>query len=179
MGLSYSRFAPWAQPESIKERDSTANYPHIRSRTSAKDEIVLSESVFGSMLMLERQRAERSRKPFVLMLLDAHLENGAAAGILRQAVKVVLATKRETDSVGWYRQGAILGVIFTEVIIDSKHPVNETLRSKIETAAIKTLGPVNAAKIFFSLHIFPETWEQDHANQVESVKASSSRDSDS
>ena len=38
---------------------------------------LLQEQIFQSMLTLERRRAERSRKFFVLMLLDA----GAFAGI--------------------------------------------------------------------------------------------------
>jgi hypothetical protein len=147
LGIIHSKFAPWAQQELLKATDSEANYSHIRSHASAKHETVLSESVFDSILTLERQRAERSRKPFVLMLLDAHLENGSATRILTLAVDVVLATRRETDLVGWYRKGTILGVIFTEVMVDPKHLVTETLRSKIEAAAIKCLGPTIAGKI--------------------------------
>ncbi len=41
---------------------------------------ILQEETFHNMLTLERRRAERSRKPFVLMLLDAggFLDAGAA-----------------------------------------------------------------------------------------------------
>jgi hypothetical protein len=117
------------------------------------------------MLTLERQRAERSRRPFVLMLLDAHFETGSAAGILQHAVDVILATKRETDLVGWYKEGVIVGVIFTEVNMNVNESVTETLHSKIEAAIIKHLGPEKAARIFFSLHVFPENWERDVVNQ--------------
>jgi hypothetical protein len=168
MGNSYSRVAAPTEQEYIKV--SSPGYSYLGNLAPARhDEAALPESVFHSMLTLERQRAERSRKPFVLMMLDAHLENGAAAGILRQAVDVVLTTKRETDLVGWYSEAAILGVIFTEVKIDVKHPVTETLRSKIETAVIKHLGPVKAAKIFLSLHVFPESWEQDDSGRLASA----------
>ena len=169
MGNSYSRVGTPTEQESIKFF-SLGYSRRVNPAPAQHDKAALPESVFRSMLMLERQRAERSRKPFVLMLLDAHLENGAAKGILRQAVDVVLVTKRETDLVGWYREAAILGVIFTEVKIDVKHPVTGTLRSKIETAVIEHLGPVKAAKIFFSLHVFPESWEQDDSGRVANAK---------
>ncbi|HEV2522474.1 MAG TPA: sugar transferase [Candidatus Acidoferrales bacterium] len=112
------------------------------------------------MLTLERRRAERSRKPFVLMLLDANMENDAAAGIPREAVEIVAGSKRDTDLIGWYRFGAILGVIFTEVSIEGERPVTETLREKIETALIKYLGRERAARIAISLHLFPESWDR-------------------
>src|ERR1700693_2134342 len=133
-------------------------------------EDVLAENLFHSMLTLERRRAERSRKPFVLMLLDANLENGAAEQILRQAVEIVVASKRETDLVGWYKQGAILGIIFTEVNLEGETPITEILRAKIETAFAKHLGRERAAKIAISLHIFPENWDKNSSGWVADSK---------
>ena len=43
----------------------------IAPLASRRDEI-LREETLHAMLTLERRRAERSRKPFVLMLLDSH-----------------------------------------------------------------------------------------------------------
>ena len=133
-------------------------------------EDVLAENVFHSMLTLERRRAERSRKPFVLMLLDANLEKGIAEEILRQAVDIVVASKRETDLVGWYKQGAILGIIFTEVSLDGEIPITETLRAKIETAFVKHLGRDRAAMIAISVHIFPESWDRDGSGWIADSK---------
>src|SRR5882762_2567731 len=108
----YSKVAPLQE----RGRITTADAKSYRSfdQAPAHTETALQENVFHSMLNLERRRAERSGKPFVLMLLDANLENGPAAGILRQAVDIMIATKRETDLVGWYQRAAILGIIFTE-----------------------------------------------------------------
>jgi lipopolysaccharide/colanic/teichoic acid biosynthesis glycosyltransferase len=122
------------------------------------------------MLTLERRRAERSRKPFVLMLLDANLENGTAEETLRQAVDIVVTSKRETDLVGWYKQGAILGIIFTEVNLDGESLITETLRTKIETAFAKHLGRVRAAKIAISVHLFPESFDKDRSGWVADSK---------
>jgi hypothetical protein len=123
-----------------------------RRSVGSQPQEVLDERVFHSMLTLERRRAERSRKPYVLMLLDANLENGSAEGILKEAINVAVAAKRETDLIGWYRKGAILGIIFTEVTLEGETPVTEKLRTKIETAFIKHMGNDRASKIAISMH---------------------------
>lgn len=158
MGNSISRLAPTAVQDYL--RDSASNYSRVRGLTSSLHETALSENVFESILTLECQRAERSRKPFVLMLLDANAENGTAASILEQAAEVALFTKRETDLVGWYSQDAILGVIFTEVNLEGDRPITETLRARIETKLTKQLGRDRAAKIAISMHVFPEGQEK-------------------
>jgi len=166
MGNSYSRISPPGQQDS----QPTASEPNYSRRSDGSEAEVLLENLFHSMLTLERRRAERSRKPFVLLLLDANLENGAAEAILRQAVDIVIASKRETDLVGWYKQGAILGVIFSEVNLEGETPITETLRAKIETAFVKHLGRERAGKIAISLHIFPENWDKNSSGWVADSK---------
>jgi lipopolysaccharide/colanic/teichoic acid biosynthesis glycosyltransferase len=167
MGNSYSKFSASGQPAFELEATEKS---HSRVFDSALQGEVLIENVFHSMLTLERRRAERSRKPFVLMLLDANLENGIAERTLLEAVDVVVASKRETDLVGWYKKGAILGIIFTEVNLEGELPITETLRTKIETAFIKHLGRERAAKIAMSLHVFPESWDKDSTGWVADSK---------
>jgi len=154
MSNSFSRILPSGQRVS---QPKVSRQYSARQSGSRQHELVLVENVFHSMLTLERRRAERSCKPFVLMLLDANSENGAAEEILRQAVDVVVSSKRETDLAGWYKQGAILGVIFTEVSMEGELPITETLRIKIETAFAKHLGRTRAAKIAISVHMFPQS----------------------
>ncbi len=167
MGNSYSRISPPGQRESQLKVSGPS---FTRPTDSGEQEEVLAENVFHSMLTLERRRAERSRKPFVLMLLDANLETGTAEQILNQAVDIVVASKRETDLVGWYKQGAILGVIFTEVSLEGETPITDTLRAKIETAFLKHLGRERAAKIAISVHIFPESWDKNSTGWVADSK---------
>jgi lipopolysaccharide/colanic/teichoic acid biosynthesis glycosyltransferase len=145
---------------------ATVTGPNLAHNQEDPQQDVLLENAFHSMLTLERRRAERSRKPFVLMLLDANLENGTAERILMRAVEVIVATKRETDLVGWYRQGGILGIIFTEVTLDGERPITETLRAKVDTAFIKHLGRDRAARIAISTHLFPENWDRNSSGRV-------------
>jgi lipopolysaccharide/colanic/teichoic acid biosynthesis glycosyltransferase len=157
----FSRIAPVRESESNRAADT--RFPRKVEPTGSQAEPVLAEDAFHSLLTLERRRAERSRKQFVLMLMDAHLENGSAAGILKEAVDVVMASKRETDLIGWYRQGAILGVIFTEVNEGTNQPITEILRAKIETNLAGRMGKEKLAKIAISFHIFPETWDKNRS----------------
>jgi hypothetical protein len=165
MANSFMRILPAGQ----REGQPKFSKPNSARRTGVgHHQEVLAEHVFQSMLSLERRRAERSDKPFVLMLLDANLENGAAEEILMDAVHIVVTSKRETDLAGWYKQSAILGIIFTEVNLEGEIPVTETLRKKIETSFVKHLGRDRAAKIAISMHLFPEmrekpatAWEED------------------
>jgi len=152
------------------ERTADARSSHRVEAARSQADSALSQDVFHSLLTLERKRAERSRKLFVLMLMDAHLENGSAAGLLREAVDVVIASKRETDLIGWYRQGAILGVIFTEVNAGPDRPITEILRAKFENTLVQHMGKERAAKIATSFHIFPETWDKNETGWTADAK---------
>ena len=60
---------------------------------------------------LERKRSERSRQPFVLMLIERSEPVLAATAWARARALRAAAVIRETDVAGWYKDGA-LGVIF-------------------------------------------------------------------
>jgi lipopolysaccharide/colanic/teichoic acid biosynthesis glycosyltransferase len=133
---------------------------------------VSSEERFRSLLLLERRRAERSTKPFVLMLLDASTIRHDSAqlptaeqaydrllrriSLLQQALATLKSSTRETDSIGWYRYGLILGVIFTEVGSDEISTIVETLRAKFCGKLVEDLGAESAGNIAVSFHSFPE-----------------------
>jgi len=169
MGISHSRVAHPTEQGSIRAA-VTKNSHDFEQRSAPSETMALPEEAFHSMLTLERRRAERSRKPFVLMLLDASFENGSAANILNHALDVITVSKRETDLVGWYKERAILGVVFTEVSVEGTRPITETLRTKIEAALVAHLGREKAAKIAISFHVFPENWDEDHPGWVADSK---------
>jgi GGDEF domain-containing protein len=170
MANSFSKIVSPANPVPPKQPVPRYSQQEEFGVPSAHNEKALTEGVFHSLLTQERRRADRSRNPFVLMLLDANLEDGTPAQILRRAADIVLASKRETDLVGWYRQDVILGVIFTEVNVEGEAPVTELLRAKIETALIKHLGRELGAKIAISLHLFPESFDKDYTGWVADSK---------
>lgn len=118
----------------------------------------LQEETFQSMLTLERRRAERSSKPFVLMVLETGVEGESdASDHLASKVKTVLFnTTRETDLIGWYKHGFALGVLFTEISLEFSTPITEILRAKVLAALQKELGNDIVSKIVLSVHLFPD-----------------------
>ena len=119
---------------------------------------LLPESTFLRALSLERKRTERSRRLFVLMLLDPGDPPPAAGGgnTLTRTVSALLSAIRETDVAGWYKDGALLGVIFPEVGTGDKQSIVGTLHAKITTALQVTLKPQETARIHISFHCFPD-----------------------
>jgi lipopolysaccharide/colanic/teichoic acid biosynthesis glycosyltransferase len=140
--------------------------------TPARREGILREDIFHAMLTLERRRAERSRKPFVLMLLDSHavLKNGNGGDFLGQLTSVVCAATRETDLIGWYEQRAILAVIFTEINLEGENPIAEMLQSKVVAAVRANLDHRLAQKLVVSVHLFPESWDAERPDREADAK---------
>ena len=166
MGNGYSRIpALWEQGalRSTTRRAASA----VGSLMDGRDEVLLEES-FRSMLTLERRRAERSRKPFVLMLLDASafIEEKTSERFLSRISSVLLKSTRETDLIGWYEKGVVLGVIFTEVSCEGETPITEILRSKVVDALEGELGRKVLSSLVVTTHLFPEKTGQDKGEKV-------------
>jgi exopolysaccharide biosynthesis polyprenyl glycosylphosphotransferase len=110
------------------------------------------------MLTMERRRAERSRKPFVLMLLDASafVNDGAANRFMSRVSSVLMKCTRETDLVGWYKNGVVLGVIFTEISLEFENSITEILRTKVVNALHDEQGREVSSNLVVTAHLFPE-----------------------
>ncbi len=133
---------------------------------------VLAEATFHALLTHERRRAERSRKPFVLMLLELHAQHAkSVSSAFSERVKAAIAgATRETDLIGWYEEGRILAVIFAELNVEENVPVAELLRSKIERVLDNSVGAKAAARIVITTHIFPESWNQNGIERPADLK---------
>lgn len=78
-----------------------------------------NEDAFRYLLTIERKRFERSRRPFVLVLVDLEERSGQTDGM-----DAALSTKvfdglghalRETDLIGWYHEGRTIGAVLTHL----------------------------------------------------------------
>jgi lipopolysaccharide/colanic/teichoic acid biosynthesis glycosyltransferase len=143
----------------------------VGSAATRRQEI-LREDTLHAMLTLERRRAERSRKPFVLMLLDSHAvpKNGNGAKFTEQLTSVVCDATRETDLIGWYEEGSILAVIFTEISLEGANPITEVLHSKVVAALRENIDHRLAPKLVVTVHLFPESWDQDRPDRVADIR---------
>lgn len=118
---------------------------------------LLPEPMFLRALSLERRRAERSKKRFILMVVSsapgAQNDDGA---ILARSVDAILAAIRDTDVAGWYRDQAALGVIFTEMGSGESKAIVGALRAKVTAALGANLDAAELASVHITLHSFPE-----------------------
>lgn len=115
------------------------------------------EAGFDRMLYLERKRTERSRRSFLLMLLSVEglSPSPENPNLVREIETALSSCIRETDIKGWYEQGKIIGIIFTEInAIDEI--VKETISSKIRDCLCAAIGGEEMEKIKVSYHVFPE-----------------------
>ena len=117
-----------------------------------------SEELFTKLLCLERKRAERSRKAFVLMLIDASklLQADRRDIVLNRLAVALSASTRETDICGWYKEGSLIGVILTEIGSADTNTLRITMLSKVHSALRTNLGPNQMEDIHISFHMFPE-----------------------
>ena len=127
----------------------------------------LPERYFLSRLRQEQKRTERSRRPFVLVLIEAPSLFGSPHGNehCEKVLCALGAAIRETDTGGWYQQGSTAGIIFTEINETDRLSIAETLLSKIGELLELTLGVVQASQIKLSFHVFPEDWDGGHSNR--------------
>ena len=115
------------------------------------------------LLRMERKRTERSRRPFVLMLLESAglFQPGAGDAALDKVLQVLAYSTRATDVTGWYREASAIGVIFTEIgPLDEASSVARILRNKLIQAISDALTLDEFNQIGLSFHVFPENWEE-------------------
>jgi lipopolysaccharide/colanic/teichoic acid biosynthesis glycosyltransferase len=133
---------------------------------------LLPEPMFLRALRLERKRAERSRKSFVLMLLELSGPSRSGKGnLLNQAAPALLSSIRETDIAGWHQETLALGVIFAELGVTHLESPLATLRARVTGLLQSVLPADELARIRITFHRFPEDWGQNDAElKVEKEK---------
>jgi exopolysaccharide biosynthesis polyprenyl glycosylphosphotransferase len=118
------------------------------------------EPGFDRLLYLERKRTERSRRPFLLLLLNVEtlIPDSGKESFIRNLETVLSSSVRETDIKGWYEQGKVTGIILTELnSIDEV--VQEKILLKIQDRLVQALGSEAVEKIRVSYHAFPESYK--------------------
>jgi lipopolysaccharide/colanic/teichoic acid biosynthesis glycosyltransferase len=127
---------------------------------------ILGEEVFQNVLLVERHRAERSRRPFVLVLVHSNTKSDPDRRVLQRAVSTLVSNTRESDLIGWYRESVTLGIIFTEMNETEKVAVAQSLRKKVVSALLETVGRDDVSKLAITGHIFPEDWDRDNTGRI-------------
>jgi exopolysaccharide biosynthesis polyprenyl glycosylphosphotransferase len=119
---------------------------------------ILPENVFLGILCLERKRAERSNKKFLLVLID--VEDGPNVGrhseIVSGSIKATDAVRRDTDPAGWYKKNSILGIIFTDLgALDDTATLNRLL-TRTREALHTHLNDGDVRYVHVTAHFFSD-----------------------
>src|SRR5258708_17996505 len=113
-----------------------------RSKSQPKDPIstsrsaseLLAQDAFLKMLHVEQKRTERSRRHFILMLVECKsILSGETAETIDDILLALLDVTRETDIKGWYKERAVIGVIFTEIVPATETTAATVLLEKISS----------------------------------------------
>jgi len=128
---------------------------------------VLNEGTFKRMIAVERKRTERSREPFLLMLLEAGNHQGSEKNgkALDNMLSVLLLSIRETDVIGWYKDRITVGVMFTGLACNDKNSILSVILSKVSTTLRGQLTPEQFNQVSISFHFFPDDWDHDNSGR--------------
>ena len=119
---------------------------------------LLSEDAFVSMLYLERRRAERAQKRFVLVLVDVKraLDDSSKVRTIGKIASALTNSTRETDILGWYLENNMVGIIGTELGETSPKIVHERLLEKLRASFQRMQGRKTLS--FLSSNVAPCCW---------------------
>ncbi len=121
------------------------------------------EEAFHRMISIERRRTSRSRKSFVLMLLDMgeHTTSKSNSLSLQKILSTLSLTLRETDVTGWYKEDSVVGVMFTEITLDDRSSIPTTMMNRVSKTLGHHLTPQQFHQIEISFHLLPEARDHD------------------
>ena len=135
----------------------------ISEAVSLGDRGILKAEDFRRMIALERKRSERSRKPFMLLLLDMgdELPSEKNGRILGKILSALSLSTRDTDVTGWYSNKCVVGVMFTEIAIEDGGSTPSTIITRVTQTLQRNLTMEQFNRVTLSFHVFPEDWDHE------------------
>jgi len=112
------------------------------------------EEYFENLLSLERKRTERSKKPFLLMLVNIEklININGNNEIANRIAYMLFSITREIDIKGWAKYNSVIGVIFTEINGTDKN----SLKHKVFDYLNTVLDEKQANNVEITCCYFPE-----------------------
>ncbi len=135
----------------------------ISAATLSADPAILKMEEFRRMIALERKRSERSRKPFMLLLLDVGEQLAAekSGKTLKTILSALAKSSRETDITGWYASERVIGVLFTEIGTEDSVSIPSTIIARVTGTLRLQLTSTQFGQLNLSFHVFPEDWDHE------------------
>jgi len=93
-----------------------------------------NEEAFQYFLEIERKRSELSNRAFLLMLVDFNKHPRIDAVAADKLFSVLALCLRETDFLGWYREGRVAGAVLTQHGETGRDDLSDGVRQRIGEA---------------------------------------------
>ena len=107
---------PWSvslrtgsSPRQINQRSVARSRGQWRRRAP-----VIAEDLFRDVLVRERKRADRFDESFVLVLVSLKPKPAESSNWI-SLIDALHTVKRDTDVLGWFERGSVLGLIVSEI----------------------------------------------------------------
>ncbi len=134
-------------------RLSSTGYDPVQAGNAVAD--IAPETEFMQALRRERRRTERSGRAFMLALVSGDLLCDKRRPQLANELASALASCiRETDTVGWYNQNAILGVLLTEIGEPNDAKI-DILARKLSASIRLAGGAEDSGRLTLVVRLFP------------------------
>jgi lipopolysaccharide/colanic/teichoic acid biosynthesis glycosyltransferase len=115
----------------------------------------LGEELFKGALAREQKRADRSNLPVVLLLVEINTDFGVDMGCeWKSVIDALVSAKRETDVLGWFDRGRVLGVIFPET--EASDAVAAALDARVRLELTTVLGADTLRTSSIRFHRYPK-----------------------
>jgi lipopolysaccharide/colanic/teichoic acid biosynthesis glycosyltransferase len=80
---------------------------------------------------------------------------------LESVLSVLLTSSRDTDQVGWYREGLTVGGLYTGLVGSDKGMILQTILARVSSNLRDQLTFEYFNQVKISLHYFPDDWDHD------------------
>jgi exopolysaccharide biosynthesis polyprenyl glycosylphosphotransferase len=144
-----------ASPTSL-QKSRTHNRMKGRSRVRPSGRwrgrpLVVGQGLFRDALTRERKRADRFDQPFVLVLVASKPDRIAESSSWLSVVEALTAAKHDTDVLGWFEQGSVLGLIVPEIEASDASFMRE-IESRVQFALAARLDAERRSDFLLRLH---------------------------
>ncbi len=104
---------------------------------------------FRYFLNIERKRSERSRRRFLLLLIDlkkhADADGWIDSGLASRLVAILAPCLRDTDFIGWYHEGRTIGAVLTQLTEPPETDIASVVSGRVRQALSSGRLPLDIA----------------------------------
>jgi lipopolysaccharide/colanic/teichoic acid biosynthesis glycosyltransferase len=139
----------------MRRSTDTLTVPALAGATiTGTEREILSEELLCESIVRERNRTDRSGKPFLLLLLDLKRTSRENHAAILDSVSHCI---REIDIVGWYEENGIFALIVVELPAGGENFILATIIERVTEVLRQTIPLKQASAISITCYSYPES----------------------